>query len=443
MGDTPSTPPTRIGRYAIFGAIARGGMASVHFGRLLGPAGFSRVVAIKRLHPHLATDNDFHAMFVDEARVAARLRHPNVVPVVDVVEDDGELLLVMDYIPGESLGRLLHITSESGMPPPPRVIAAIMAGVLYGLDAAHDAKSEHGEPLSIVHRDVSPQNILVGVDGVARVLDFGIAKASHRLSTTRETQLKGKLPYMAPEYVNGDGATQASDIYSAAVVLWEALTAQRLFHGESNGELLRRILTDPVSPPSRIDPRLAAFDEVVMRGLARDARDRFASAKEMAHALEACVGTASFTEVGTWVRELSQETLDKRAAALAEIERKAIPREGSDASTPVRPAAERTSPRSKTFIAWWALAGAVTAAATAFALRPTTRVMSPTRYSVAEAPTGVSTVIVRPITATGETTASVSAEPPPRKPIVKVNPPKPGHKTADKRNPTGILDTRD
>src|SRR5262245_51026591 len=169
-----------IGRYALHGELASGGMATVHLGRLLGPVGFSRTVAIKRLHAQYAQDPEFVSMFLDEARLAARIRHPNVVPTLDVVATSGELFLVMEYVPGESLSRLARAARDRMERMPPRIVSAIMSGVLHGLHAAHEAKSERGEPLGIVHRDVSPQNVLVGTDGVARVLDFGVAKAAGR-----------------------------------------------------------------------------------------------------------------------------------------------------------------------------------------------------------------------------------------------------------------------
>jgi serine/threonine-protein kinase len=173
-------------------------MATVHFGRLLGVVGFSKTVAIKRLHPHLARDPEFVSMFLDEARLAARVRHPNVVSTLDVVALEGELFLVMEYIQGESLRQLGRSASEASTRIPPPIAATILVGVLHGLHAAHDAVNERGEPLGIVHRDVSPQNILVGIDGVPRVFDFGVAKAAGRLQSTHEGQLKGKLAYMSP-----------------------------------------------------------------------------------------------------------------------------------------------------------------------------------------------------------------------------------------------------
>ena len=318
---TETTEPLRvIGRYALYEEIAAGGMATVHFGRLLGPVGFSRTVAIKRLHPQYAKDPEFVSMFLDEARLAARIRHPNVVQTLDIVATQGELFLVMDYVQGESLSRLVRAARERDQRIPPRLVGSILSGALHGLHAAHEAKNERGEPLRIVHRDISPQNILVGSDGVARVHDFGVAKASGRIQTTREGQLKGKLAYMAPEQIGGQVSRQ-TDVYAAAIVLWEALTGQRLFAGENEGEILAKVLGGLAQPPSAVAPELpAALDEVVLRGLARDPANRYATAREFAVALERCLGVASSTEVGEWVEAVAHGTLAKRAEKVAEIE---------------------------------------------------------------------------------------------------------------------------
>lgn len=309
-----------IGRYALYGDIASGGMATVHFGRLLGPAGFSRTVAIKRLHPQYAKDPEFVSMFLDEARLAARIRHPNVVSTLDVVATQGELFLVMDYVQGESIARLLRTMRETKQLVPPRIAATIIAGALQGLHAAHEARNERGEPLHLVHRDISPQNILVGTDGVPRVLDFGVAKAAGRIQTTREGQLKGKLAYMAPEQINGEVSRQ-TDIYAAGVVLWETLTAKRLFAGDNEGQVLQKVISGNVTPPSEVEKRVPAdFDAILARALAKDPRERFTTAREMAIAVERALGVASSTEVGEWVEHSAHQTLALRANRIAEIE---------------------------------------------------------------------------------------------------------------------------
>jgi eukaryotic-like serine/threonine-protein kinase len=329
-----------VGRYALYAEIAAGGMATVHFGRLLGPVGFSRTVAIKRLHPQFAKDPEFVSMFLDEARLAARIRHPNVVPTLDVVATSGELFLVMDYVQGESLSRLLRAMRDQSTRIPPRIVSTIMSGALHGLHAAHEARDERGEPLGIVHRDISPQNVLVGTDGVARVLDFGVAKAAGRIQTTREGQLKGKLSYMAPEQLNGL-VTRKTDIYAAAIVLWEALTSLRLFAGDNEAVILGKVLAGEVEPPSKymadssgtFDPlktgenegplsprRLELLDGVVLRGLERDPAKRYDTAREMAIALERALGMATPSDVGEWVEATAREVLHRRAEKMAEIE---------------------------------------------------------------------------------------------------------------------------
>jgi serine/threonine-protein kinase len=296
-------------------------MASVHIGRLLGPVGFSRTVAIKRLHPQFARDPEFVTMFLDEARLAARIRHPNVVSTLDVVATQGELFLVMEYIQGESLAQLVRISNDACKPIPHEIIRTIMSGVLHGLHAAHEAKSERGEPLGIVHRDVSPQNIIVGTDGIARLLDFGIAKAASRAHVTRDRHIKGKLSYMAPEQVQNTAIDRRVDVYAASVVTWELLTGKRLFFADSESETLARVLTSPVVPPSA-ESRSVSFklDHVVLRGLKRSRDSRYGTAREMALALEASGRLATTSAVGEWVEQTAQLTLAARAADVAAVE---------------------------------------------------------------------------------------------------------------------------
>ena len=313
--------PRTVGRYVLYGELASGGMATVHFGRLSGPVGFSRTVAIKRLHPHYAKDPDFVTMFLDEARLCGRIRHPNVVPTLDVVTTQGEIFIVMEYVAGEALSKLMKAAAAKKVMMPPRVAATIMSSVLHGLHAAHQTKDEHGRELGIVHRDVSPQNILVGADGTARVLDFGVAKAAGRLQTTRDGQLKGKIAYMPPEQLSGAPVTKQVDIYAASVVLWEALTGRRLFDGETEAIVLARAIEGCVDPPSNHNAFLEpAIDAVVLRGLARDPEMRFNTAREMALAIEQTIGLASPSEVGEWVEMVAGDELHRRAQTIAEIE---------------------------------------------------------------------------------------------------------------------------
>jgi eukaryotic-like serine/threonine-protein kinase len=309
------------GRYALCGEIAAGGMATVHLARQLGAAGFARIVAIKRLHERYARDPDFVAMLLDEARIVARIHHPNVVQTIDVVAEAGELFLVMEYVHGESLLRLMRATQKKGALLPVPVIAAILVATLHGLHAAHEARSESGEALGIVHRDVSPHNILVGGDGIARVLDFGVARASERIHTTHEGQLKGKLSYMAPEQITNQGVDRRTDVYATAVCLWEALTGTKLFEGGSEGAILEKILRAPPRPPTTLNTSIPrALEAVVLCGLAREPGERFATARDMALAIERATRVATATEISAVVSAVCHENLSQRARLISTIE---------------------------------------------------------------------------------------------------------------------------
>jgi eukaryotic-like serine/threonine-protein kinase len=314
-------PALTVGRYALRHEIAAGGMAVVHLGRLLGPAGFSKTVAIKRLHPHLARDPEFVAMFLDEARLAGRIRHPNVVSTLDVVATDSELFVVLEYIPGDALARLLRAARDAGERVPLPIAASIMVDVLHGLHAAHEVRDDRGEPLGLVHRDVSPQNVLVGTDGAAHVIDFGVAKATGRAQVTREGQLKGKLAYMAPEQLLGQPVDRRADVFGAAVVFWEMLTGERLFDGASEGEIYGKVLRADVPRPSKLVSGVGRrTDAIVFRGLARNPSRRYESARAMALAVEKALPLAPASQVGEWVEHLVAETLAERRRQIESLE---------------------------------------------------------------------------------------------------------------------------
>jgi serine/threonine-protein kinase len=322
----PELRKQQVGRYAIFDEIAAGGMATVHLARLAGPVGFSRVVAVKRLHPHLLDDEDFKAMFLDEARLAARIRHPNVVPTLDVLVHDKELILVMEYVHGESLLALTRAARQQKNPIPLSIAVAIMVSVLHGLHAAHEARDEKGQPLGIVHRDISPHNILAGADGMVRVLDFGVAKALQGRSAQPDTVLppgtvKGKFSYMSPETLRGEPATRQADIFSAAIVFWELLTGHKLFGAPTEQERILKVLKGNTPPPSALVPGLpVVVDAIVQRGLSPNPVDRYETADEMAAELENMLSPASQRTVAEWVTKLAHEALDQRSELLQQIE---------------------------------------------------------------------------------------------------------------------------
>ncbi|MCU0689966.1 MAG: protein kinase [Polyangiaceae bacterium] len=321
VDDTELGEPKIIGRYALYGEIASGGMASVHFGRLIGPVGFSRTVAIKRIHPHHVKDPDFVSMLLDEARLVARIRHPNVVPVLDIVALQGEVFLVMEYVLGETFSNLLHAPGGDKRLVAPDMAGTIVAGVLEGLHAAHEAVSEHGDPLNIVHRDVSPQNILVGADGIPRVLDFGVAKAAGRLQTTRDGQLKGKLPYMAPEQIMGNPVDRRADIFSAGAVLWEALVGRRLFIGGTDAVVVFKVLEEPIeSPDDFVDGLPAGLATATMKALERDPTRRYQTARDMAEDIEKSIRILPTRDIGRWVDASASDAIHQRARQVKQVE---------------------------------------------------------------------------------------------------------------------------
>ena len=322
MGEAISSQTClRIGRYELFDELASGGMATVHIGRLKGAVGFSRMVAIKRLHTQFLRDRQFVTMFVDEARLAARIRHPNVVPILDVVQTNEELFLVMDYVQGASLARAAALGRKNHVDVPIGVAAAIAASVLHGLHAAHEAKDDRGEPLHIVHRDVSPQNVIVGADGVARVLDFGIAKARGRLHDTAEGVVKGKLAYMAPEQVGGADLGREADIYAVGVILWELLAGRRLHAAATETLVLASVLQGVKDPPSKHREGIPELlDRLVMRSLALDAAERFSTARDFALAIEEAAPLSSGAQIARWLEQVADDVLQRSAIMVANVD---------------------------------------------------------------------------------------------------------------------------
>ncbi len=297
----PSAPDGS--QYELLGEIATGGMATVYLGRMRRALGWSRLVAIKCMHPQYAKDPSFASMFVDEARLTARLRHPNIVPTLDIVSNGGQLLIVMDYVAGESLAELLKLVREAGARIPVPVACAIIHDLLLGLHEAHEAHDDDGSPLAIIHRDVSPQNVIIGLDGLARVLDFGVAKARSRVHHSNAGEIKGKVPYMPPEQLFGEDVDRRVDVYAAGVLLWEALVGERLFDAANEQALVRRIDAGEVAAPSTkvtgISPEL---DALVLRATCKDADGRFPTALAMAEALSSIAALPPRTEISAWMK---------------------------------------------------------------------------------------------------------------------------------------------
>src|SRR5262245_48097918 len=238
--------PTQIGRYQIVGELATGGMAEILLGKLVGPSGFERPVVIKRILPHLAKRSSFVQMFLDEARVVARIRHPNVVHVHELGKDGDELFMVMEYLDGESLQNVQRRTRKNKERLPLALAAHVVAQVAGGLHAAHELADDAGRPLGLVHRDVSPHNVFITYDGNVKVLDFGIAKFAERATDTEAGQLKGKFPYMSPEQCRGLPLDRRSDVFSLGTVLFELVTGRRLFARDTGLLAMQAVVSDRV-----------------------------------------------------------------------------------------------------------------------------------------------------------------------------------------------------
>ncbi|HWO14019.1 MAG TPA: serine/threonine-protein kinase [Polyangiaceae bacterium] len=316
--------PASVGRYLIFDEIGVGGMASVHLGMLTGAVGFRRIVALKQLHSRFIHDPDFVAQFINEARLASHIHHANVVQTIDIVWTGTQLLLVLEYVEGDTLNRVLRSALERGLMVPIEVACGMVAGVLHGLHAAHEVQDEEGIPLDIVHRDVSPQNILVARDGVARVLDFGVAKALAQNPNTQSGLLKGKFGYMAPEQILRGHVDRRTDVFAAGVVLWETLTCRRLFQSSKNVEqALARVVGEPIVAPSTYRPDVPAeLDAIVLRAMERDPELRFPSAEALAVALEKNVNVAGPHVIKTWFEPLASPELVQRAELIRTINKR-------------------------------------------------------------------------------------------------------------------------
>jgi hypothetical protein len=321
-------------RFEPLAKIASGGTATVYVGAEQGDAS-GATVALKRPHPHVLDDERQRATLLREARVAAGLHHPNIVQVREVEVFGGEMQLVMDYVEGTALGTLIASEAKTGGRLPVAIAVRIVLDATTGLCALHAQRDAEGRVLGLVHRDVSPQNILVGIDGVARLTDFGLARAAYdgAPSTTQGT-LKGKLGYMAPEYVSHGQVDPGVDVFAMGVVLWETLAGQRLFRGDNEGQTLDRVLHEPTPSLATIAPELAAYDALLAGALAKSPRDRLGSAQalfdELGRVARSCNQLAAQEDVGAYVARAASGELEERGSrvtqALAGRRRRALRR---------------------------------------------------------------------------------------------------------------------
>ena len=310
-----------IGKYQLFASLGRGGMADVYLAIARGPMGFNKLTVIKRLRSEVAADPSFAHMLLDEARLAARLSHANVVHTYEVGETNNGYFIAMEYLEGQPLVRIARVARTKGQEKLEAPLCArIIADALGGLQYAHELRDYDGTPLRIIHRDVSPHNIFVTYDGAVKLMDFGIAKASSSSTQTEVGVLKGKIAYMAPEQATGGEVDRRADIFAMGIVLWELLTGERLFHAGSAPATLHRLLSQPIPRVSSVVPDIApALDAAVAKALERDPGSRFQTAQEMRNALEEYVIASGAT--------LRQEAIGRRVSELFEETRQNVQRQ--------------------------------------------------------------------------------------------------------------------
>ncbi|HEX3765127.1 MAG TPA: serine/threonine-protein kinase, partial [Kofleriaceae bacterium] len=311
-----------LGKYQLIAELARGGMAIVYLALVQGPGGFNKLVVVKELKPELAEEPSFLAMFLDEARLAARLSHPNIVQTHEVGSDGKRTFMAMDYLDGRGLDRVRRRSRASGQDLSLPIHLRALCDMLAGLHYAHTLTDFDGTPLSVVHRDVSPQNVFVTFDGQVKLLDFGIAKAADSLHETRVGVLKGKVSYMSPEQARGQKVDARADVFSAGVLLWEALTGRKLREGQNDQQMLWALASADLPRASAVKPWVPPeLDAICARAMAWDRDHRYPSAGELQHEIEhylAVTGTSvTGREVGLCVSELFR---DDRATINAMIE---------------------------------------------------------------------------------------------------------------------------
>ncbi len=332
------TPGSTLDRYELLCPLAEGGMATVWLARMQGKHGFEKLVAIKTIKGELVDDPRFEEMFLDEARIASGIAHPNVAQIIDLGEKDGVLYLVMEWVDGESLAKVRKFATRAKVPIPLGLTLRVIADACAGLHAAHELKSADGTALGVVHRDVSPQNILISTAGVVKVIDFGIAKAENRMGTrTRTGVVKGKVQYMAPEQAQGDASDRRIDVWALGVCTFELVTGRLPFDGDNPLEVLSRITSE--DPPPLAGDVPPSIQEIVLRALARDPENRFPTAAAMRRAIESALSQlalGSSTEdlaafVDTHMPHRATERKDIVARALKAAEARA--QRGVDAFT--------------------------------------------------------------------------------------------------------------
>ncbi|MFO0590679.1 MAG: protein kinase [Polyangiaceae bacterium] len=338
-------PGSTLGRYEVLMPIAEGGMAAVWAARMKGSRGFQKVVAIKTMLPDLSDDMDFEAMFYDEARLVARIRHPHVCEMVDLGDEDGMLYIVMEWVDGDTLFTLNRRAKHKGGIPLP-LLLRIASDASAGLHAAHELRDEHGKVLGLVHRDVSPQNIMISFDGIVKIVDFGVAKAAGRLHETRVAGvMKGKVPYLSPEQLTSGKVDRRSDIFSLGIVLYAMVSGRHPFRAQEDSKTIENICSRAPVPLRELVPDTRPeLEAIILKALEKDPEDRWQTCAEMQRALDQLLGSMGVTvtdgDVAAFLRDTLGDIIEERRASLKEAIRKAdgrAPSESGAARVRARP----------------------------------------------------------------------------------------------------------
>lgn len=314
--------PVWFGQYKLLERIAVGGMAEVFLAVRPGLEGFEKTLAIKRIRPHLSNEDAFLKMFLFEAKLAAQLQHPNVVQIFDLGKINNSYFIAMEYISGRDMSRVVPKAEKLGITFPLEYAMSIAASVLDGLSYAHAKTDDFGEPLNVVHRDITPENIMVGWNGNVKILDFGIAKANSQSDQTRAGEIKGKLSYMSPEQGMGKVLDERSDLFTLGVVLYEWITGYKLFTGENEMAILKSIIDGRIYPPSYFREDVPeAVEDILMKALAKDRDERYQTAREMQYEVQAWLNSQEFvpsnSHLANFMRQLFADEIEKERAALA------------------------------------------------------------------------------------------------------------------------------
>jgi serine/threonine-protein kinase len=332
MSAFPAEEHGTHGKYRVIAELGQGGTANVYLAVARGPSGFNKLVVLKFLKSELAVESEFRRMFMNEARLAARLNHPNVVQTNEVFEEDGRPIIVMEYLEGAALSRIVSRSREQGQPIPMAMHLRIICDVLSGLHYSHELRDYDGTPLGVVHRDMTPQNVFVSFDGKVTLLDFGIAKLTGAIAETQTGVLKGKLRYMPPEQIMGEVVDRRTDLFAVGVMMWEAVTREKMWRGLADATVMHNIVNGLIPSPRSVRPDLPQrLEQICMKALASDPKNRYATAAELQLDIEEWLSghTVTTRTIGQFVSAVFG---DVRARTRDLIERQLAQLEKQDAS---------------------------------------------------------------------------------------------------------------